>query len=178
MTRSAPMDRTIPTFPVLHTPVTSAPKDFAICTAKVPTPPAAPLIKTVCPAWIRPLSRSPCNAVSAAIGTEAACSNVTFSGFITNAASEAHVYSAKAPLHVPNTASPGLNCVTLLPTASTWPDHINPQPFVLWLAQPRGYAKEVREASHEMPVIWIHGSRTNSYQDLIIAGVRPFNFFA
>src|SRR6266542_2339889 len=40
MTRSAPIDRTISTFLVLHTPVTSAPNDLAICTANVPTPPA------------------------------------------------------------------------------------------------------------------------------------------
>jgi hypothetical protein len=32
----------------------------------------------------------------AAIGAEAACSNVTSSGFVTNADSEAHAYSAKA----------------------------------------------------------------------------------
>src|SRR5438445_10359534 len=69
----------------------------------------------------KPPRRRPCNAVIAAIGTEAACSNVTLSGFTTNADSEAHTYSAKAPLQVPNTASPGLNWVTFLPTASTWP---------------------------------------------------------
>ena len=40
---------TISTLPVLHTPVTSAPNDFAIWTAKVPTPPVAPLIRTFCP---------------------------------------------------------------------------------------------------------------------------------
>src|SRR5579864_1198266 len=67
----------ISTFLVLHTPVTSAPNDLAICTANVPTPPAAPLIKTFCPGWICSLSRSPCNAVNAATGAEAACSNVT-----------------------------------------------------------------------------------------------------
>jgi hypothetical protein len=50
--------------------------------ADVPTPPAAPLIKTFCPASIRPLSRRPCNAVNAATGADAACSNVTFSGFL------------------------------------------------------------------------------------------------
>jgi len=33
------------TFRVLHTAVTCASKNLAICTAKVPTPPAAPLIK-------------------------------------------------------------------------------------------------------------------------------------
>ena len=31
-------------------PVTSAPNALAICTAKVPTPPEAPLINTFCPA--------------------------------------------------------------------------------------------------------------------------------
>src|SRR5947209_141711 len=40
---------------------------------------------------------------------------------MTNADWEAQVYSAKAPPHKPKTESPGLNCVTLLPTASTWP---------------------------------------------------------
>ena len=40
---------------MLQTPVTSAPNDFAICTAKVPTPPEAPLIKTFCPGWRSPL---------------------------------------------------------------------------------------------------------------------------
>src|SRR5207244_8246856 len=41
MTCFAPMDRTISTFLVLHTPVTSAPNDLAICTANMPTPPDA-----------------------------------------------------------------------------------------------------------------------------------------
>src|SRR5919107_268251 len=41
MTSSAPSDRTRSTFVVLHTPVTSAPKALAICTANDPTPPAA-----------------------------------------------------------------------------------------------------------------------------------------
>src|ERR1022692_4134901 len=49
MTRSAPIDLTMSTLPELHTPVTSAPRHFAICTANVPTPPAAPLINVFCP---------------------------------------------------------------------------------------------------------------------------------
>jgi len=44
MTWPAPIERTMSTFGVLHTPVTSAPNDLAICTANVPTPPDAPLI--------------------------------------------------------------------------------------------------------------------------------------
>ena len=39
-------------FAVLSTPVTSAPKDFAICTANGPMLPPAPLIRTFCPGWI------------------------------------------------------------------------------------------------------------------------------
>src|SRR5256885_6688692 len=48
------------------------------------------------------LFRSPCNAVNAATGAEAACSNVTLFGFMANADSGVHAYSAKAPRHVPN----------------------------------------------------------------------------
>ena len=72
MTWSAPSERTISTFLVLHKPLTSAPKDLAICTAKVPTPPDAPMIRTLCPGSIPPWSRRPCRAVDAARGT-AAC---------------------------------------------------------------------------------------------------------
>src|SRR6516165_2151017 len=48
--------------------------------------------------------------------TEAVCSNVTWPGFRTTFDSEAHAYSAKAPRHEPNTQSPGLNWITVLPT--------------------------------------------------------------
>src|SRR5438552_18316348 len=69
MTLSAPIERTISRFLVLHTPVTSAPNHFAICTANVPTPPDAPTIRTLCPDRISPTSRRPCRAVNAARGT-------------------------------------------------------------------------------------------------------------
>src|ERR1700733_14302769 len=144
------MDRTISTFLALQTPVTCAPSDLATCTASVPTPPAAPLIKTFCPGWIFPLSRRPCNAVNAATGTEAACSNVTLPGFRAKVDSEAHVYSAKAPEHTqtltpgasgdriqaPNTSSPGLNCVTFLPTDSARPATSTPNPVICGLRSP------------------------------------------
>jgi hypothetical protein len=51
------IDLTISTFRVLQTPVTSAPKPPASCTAKVPTPAATPLISTFWPARTCPLSR-------------------------------------------------------------------------------------------------------------------------
>jgi hypothetical protein len=68
---------------VLHTAVTSAPSAFAIWTAKVPTPPDAPLTSTFEPSRIPPLSRSPWSAVSPATPTDAASSNVTFAGLCT-----------------------------------------------------------------------------------------------
>src|SRR5256884_2880853 len=141
MTWSAPIERTMSTLLVLHTPVTFAPNDLAICTANVPTPPAAPLIKTIGPGGISPFSpkpprRRPCNAVNPAIGTEAACSNVTFSGFRASFDSEAHAYSAKAPRHRPNTSSPDLNCVTFLPSASTWPATSTPGRLIFDLPSP------------------------------------------
>src|SRR5437867_2598778 len=71
------------------------------------TPPDAPLTKTFCPGRIWPLSRRPCKAVSPATGTAAACSNVRPTGFGTKFRSLPATYSAKAPLRMPNTSSPG-----------------------------------------------------------------------
>src|SRR5947209_12312241 len=68
MTWSAPTDRTRSTLRVLHTPVTLAPKALAICTANVPTPPDAPVIRTVCPGCTLAISRSACRAVKADTG--------------------------------------------------------------------------------------------------------------
>ncbi len=115
------MDRTSSTLPALQTPVTSAPKAFAICTANVPTPPDAPMIRTVCPGWTRPWSRRPWSAVHPASGIAAACSKVRLAGFRTKWSSRAQAYSASAPWHQPNTASPGWSAVTSVPIASTSP---------------------------------------------------------
>src|SRR5580698_7768809 len=76
MTRCAPRGRIRPTFLALHTPVTSAPRTRAICTANVPTPPDAPLMSTFCPGCSCPLSRRPCRAVRAATGAEAGSENL------------------------------------------------------------------------------------------------------
>ena len=51
--------RTMSTFRVLVTPVTSAPSALAIWTAKVPTPPPAPLISTRWPPRARPCREGP-----------------------------------------------------------------------------------------------------------------------
>ena len=57
---------------------------LAICTANVPTPPDAPLIRTFWPGWTLPSSRRSWSAVVAETPTAAACSNVRFAGFRTN----------------------------------------------------------------------------------------------
>src|SRR5712692_3914130 len=171
MTRSAPMERTKSTFPVLHTPVTSAPKDLAICTANVPTPPPAPLIRTFCPGRIFPLSRRPCNAVRPATGTEAACSNVTLLGLVTNADSRVHTYSARAPLHAPNTSSPGFELGHLPSDRFNLAGHIASRSHP-WFAQPECNAKEGRPTSHNVSVKWIEGSRADFDQNLIVSRGR------
>ena len=61
------------------------PKDLAICTAKVPTPPDAPFTSTFIPGRIFPASRMACRAEMAAIGREAACSKVIVAGFLASA---------------------------------------------------------------------------------------------
>ena len=109
-------------FFVLQTPVTSAPYHFAICTANVPTPPDAPMIRTFCPGRISPASRRPCRAVTPARGTPAACWKVRLAGLNARSFSGADTYSAKPPDPTkPKTSSPGRNRVTELPTASTSP---------------------------------------------------------
>jgi hypothetical protein len=128
---------------VLHTPVTSAPSDLAICTANVPTPPEAPLMRTFCPGRTLPLSRSPCSAVMAATGTAAACPKLRFDGFGTSArSSRTATYSAKAPHREPNTSSPGRKRVTLRPTAATVPAKSTPS----WseVGRPRPESKRTR----------------------------------
>src|SRR5437899_1119246 len=101
------MDRTMSTFRVLQTPVTSAPSAFAICTANVPTPPDAPMTRTVCPGRSSPLSRSPCSAVIAARGTAAACS-------IALIRVESSTFMSCISVERPGPASgPGLFCLLL-----------------------------------------------------------------
>ncbi|CAN5492296.1 hypothetical protein BH23ACT9_BH23ACT9_25330 [soil metagenome] len=107
---------------MLHTPVTSAPKALAICTANVPTPPDAPVTATVCPACRCTTSRSACNAVNADVGTAAACAMDRLGGMRTKWSAGAHAYSASVPVALqPNTSSPGCRALTVLPTASTTP---------------------------------------------------------
>src|SRR5918993_4939090 len=171
MTWSAPSEATRSRFLVLHTPVTSAPNALAIWTAKVPTPPDAPLISTCCPGWIRPLSRSPCRAVSPATGTAAACSNDTLAGFSTSASSGTVTYSAKVPVPAPNTSSPGSKRVTFPPTASTTPARSRPS-LDLGLRSPI-----CGRATQGVPVMAYQSAgftrrRMDPHQHLVVPGFR------
>src|SRR6266540_116137 len=178
MTSAAPIDRTRSTFRVLQTPVTSVPNARAICTANVPTPPEAPLMRTFCPGWIRPSSRRPSRAVLAANGTAAACSNDRFFGFGASSPSWTQTYSAKPPcLSTANTSSPGRNAVTSLPTASTSPC---PATTRCWsgCAPPPSTpmtgttceASRTSGASHVVPVIGVDGGGAHPDQHLVVAG--------
>src|SRR5919106_5025482 len=128
MTWSAPRDRTKSTFRVLHTPVTSAPSALAICTASVPTPPDAPLMRTVVPGLTWPTSRMAIMAVRPDMTDAAASLNESVAGFSMSRDAGATVNSANVPWGAvavshkdPNTSSPGWRSVTFLPTASTTP---------------------------------------------------------
>src|SRR2546430_2106788 len=95
-------------------------------------------------------------------------------GFRANLSSVAHAYSAKAPRDTPNTSSPGLNSVTFLPTASTWPATSTPSRLSFGVRSPG--MRRINGA----PLIVNKSSgftrrRANLYQDLIVLGGRFFH---
>src|SRR5690242_5080247 len=149
MTCPAPRLRTKSTCRALQTPVTCAPRCLAICTANVPTPPEAPMTRTCWPGPIPP-ARRPCNAVTAASGTAAACSKVRFPGLGPRLPWGTAMYSAKAPWPKPYTSSPGLNAVTLLPARSTVPARSPPGTANFGLRTPPSPAGRSRTGSPRM----------------------------
>src|SRR5206468_5173624 len=104
----------------------------------------------------------PCSAVSPANGREAACSNETFGGLMTSDRSEGHAYSAREPRQVPNTSSPGLNCVTFLPTASTWPATSRPSRVSLGLRNPK-----IKRLSHASRIMYASSALSEAARTLI-----------
>src|SRR5262245_29947936 len=81
MTWSAPNCDTNAKFRADAVVVTCAPRKRASCIAKMPTAPAPPCTSTCSPAWSPARSNSPCHAVNAPIGTEAASICVKRGGF-------------------------------------------------------------------------------------------------
>ena len=172
MTWAAPIERTSSTLPVLHTPVTSAPSAAAICTAYVPTPPAAPLTSTRCPGCTSPTSRIPRRAVVAAIGTAAACSNVRPAGLGTTLSASAratrrmrpgrsrHLVTGLQPAHV--------GADRLDPARRVDPGHpdfglVSPTPH-----QPR----DERVAAQHVPVVGVERSGVHPDQHVVGADLR------
>ncbi len=76
------------------TPVTSAPRAFAIWTASMPTPPPAPLTSTLRPGCTLARPRRFVSAMKPAVGTAAACTNVTLAGLRASTSSGTATYSA------------------------------------------------------------------------------------
>jgi hypothetical protein len=57
------------------------------------------------------------------------------------------------------------------------PCHIRSRNTVLWFEQAGPHdAQDVRQAPHDVPDIWMDGSRVNSYQHLTVIDCRPFDF--
>ena len=161
------------TFRVLHTAVTSAPRALASWTAKVPTPPDAPLISTRWPGWTRPLSRRPWRAVRADTGTAAAFPNDSRAGLSASLASAAGTYSARVPSPVPNTASPGRKRVTSRPTAGRHlAGQVDAEPAAPGPAQPHLRTGQPRRPGHEIPVGRVDRRRPDPDQDLAVANPR------
>src|SRR4029077_9376990 len=173
MTCPAPRRRTRSACRVLQTPVTWAPRCLAICTAKVPTPPEAPMIRTFWPGWIPP-ARSPCSAVTAASGTAAACSKVRFPGLGARPSWRIAMYSAKAPWPKPYTSSPGLNAVTALPGPLHRSSEVPARDRELRFADaPQSRrAEQERLAADEVPVPRIGRASTHRHQHVLRAGDR------
>ena len=136
MTSSAPTDRTRSSFDVLHTPVTSAPSAFAICTANVPTPPPAPTISTFCPGRTFALSRSAWRAVTPEIGTAAASSNERLSGLGTSFSGRVSELREGTRLGDAHHLVAGPERRTAAPTAATVPATSQPRTWTLGLRNP------------------------------------------
>jgi hypothetical protein len=94
MTWSTPSDSRKSRLLAEAVPMTRAPAALAICTAAEPTPPAAPWINTVWPRATFAFSCKARYAVSAAMGTPAACSKLSDFGFFARELTAITAYSA------------------------------------------------------------------------------------
>src|SRR3954447_15903286 len=172
MTCSAPIERTTSICAVLHTPVTIPPNAAAICTANDPTPPAAPITSTDCPACTCPWSRTAWSAVVPVIGTVAASSNERFVGFGASLFTPAATYSANAPSQMPYTASPTWNVATSGPTASMRPGDVATTNADLRLRQTARGSERERHPRHVVPISGEEARRLDLEQHLTRTGGR------
>src|SRR3954452_925352 len=105
--------------------MTYAPDSRASCVTIVPTAPAAPCARTLCPARRRPWSNSPCHAVRPEIGRLAPTVNSTSPGSGARLRASIATYSARVPSRCqsarPNTRCPTDTPVVPYPRALTTP---------------------------------------------------------
>ncbi len=153
---------------MLQTPVTSAPSDFAIWTAKVPTPPEAPLIKTFWPGCNFPVSRKPCNAVTPAICTAPACSKVMLAGFGARPRSVTQMYSAKAPVFAAKNFVAHFDLRHIFADRLDRAGEIDAQPQRLRFPQSLTETHDEGLAADEVPVVWINRSDAHFHQRLVV----------
>ena len=156
------------TFLVPHTPVTSAPNALAICTANVPTPPDAPLIKTCLPWLDLPLIAQQleggggghpdgCGLREREVG-RLRHEVVRSSARILGEGARAPAEDLIAHLELRHVLADGLHC----------PCDIRSWNTVLWPAQPGKQAEDVGHASHQEPVPDVDGGRVNAHHHLVI----------
>ena len=111
-------------------PITWAPRAFAICTARCPTPPAAPRTSALCPGSTAAVSTRACHAVSPASGSAAASTSLRRCGVRASWRDGDVTYSARRGLlrearHA-ETRSPTAKRVTPRPSSSTTPATSHP----------------------------------------------------
>ncbi len=125
-TWSAPSSRARSKFRVDAVAITDAPRPRASCTARWPTPPAAPWIRTRWPDASSPWSKSACQALSAARGSAAAWTWSSERGFgamntVGRTTKSAAAPSRSKPVSA-YTASPTVTSPTSGPVVATTPE--------------------------------------------------------
>src|SRR5260370_32371104 len=105
------------------------------------------------------------------MGTAAAWSKKRVAGLGASLPVRARAYSADEPLPIPNTSSPGLTPVTLVPAASTEaPARVE----VLRPAETKSCdADRGGQTGHHVPGAPVHPGRAHPYQDFLISTGGP-----
>ena len=173
MTWSAPIERTRSTFLVLHTPVTSAPSALAICTANVPTPPDAPLIRTL-------LARLDLAVVAQEL--QSGRGGHTDRGRLLErevdrlldelVLGRPRIFGERSRAPAEHLVARSKARATSLPTASTVPAKSVPGTRFFGFRRPRGEPHDERRAGHEDPVTDMDGSRLDADQHLVVRDLR------
>src|ERR687892_601491 len=130
------------------------------------------MMRTFCPGWIRPLSRRPCSAARAEMGTAAACSKVRFAG-LGQLVLRGERVLGEGPLgdpeHLLARPEPG----HVLADGLHNPGHIRAGDAVLRLPQPESHRPDqVRPTRHQVPHARIHAGSADLDQHLVVTGGR------